>query len=108
VHYNDLKFDLSSEMHRIADFLRIDVPDSLWDDMVERCTFESMRENTDKVGPLDLMFEGGAEGFLFKGTNGRWREVLTSDELRRYHERASQCLGTTAVEWLEHGRRGTG
>ena len=68
VHYNDLKSDLSGEMHRIADFLDIAVPEALWDDVVGRCTFESMRTNSDKVGPFDMMFEGGAEGFLFKAS----------------------------------------
>jgi len=104
VHYNDLKADLSAEMHRIAEFLGIDVPKALWDDVVDRCTFESMRTHSDKVGPFDLMFEGGADGFLFKGTNGRWRDVLTDDELTRYHAQARALLPADAVAWLEHGR----
>jgi aryl sulfotransferase len=105
VHYADLKADLSGEMHRIADFLEIEVPPALWDAAVERCTFESMRESGDALGPLDMMFEGGTKGFIFKGTNGRWRDVLTSDELARYQERLAECLPDDAIEWLEHGRR---
>jgi len=104
VHFNDLKRDLSGEMRRIAEFLDIDVPESLWSDVVARCTFESMRGNSEKVGPFEVMFEGGAEGFLFKGTNGRWRDVLTPAELARYHQRASACLPEAAQHWLEHGR----
>jgi aryl sulfotransferase len=105
VHYNDLKADLSGEMRRIAAFLEIDVPESQWDGVVERCTFESMRGNADKVGSFDMMFEGGAQGFLFKGTNGRWRDVLTPEELARYQERAAACLPAEAVKWLEKGRQ---
>ena len=101
VHYNDLKANLSAEMRRIADFLDIEVPASLWEKVVGRCTFESMRENDDMLGPLDVMFEGGTKGFIFKGTNGRWRDVLTSDELARYQKRASECLPPEAIEWLE-------
>jgi aryl sulfotransferase len=103
-HFNDLKSDLSGEMRRIAAFLEIEVPEHQWDDVVARCTFDSMRENSDKVGPFEIMFDGGAEGFLFKGTNGRWREVLTGDELARYHRRAGECLPDAARQWLEHGR----
>ena len=103
VHFNDLKNDLSGEMRRIAAFLEIEVPEAQWDAVVDRCTFESMRENADKVAPFDIMFEGGAEGFLFKGTNGRWRDVLTSEELDRYQARAHACLPSEAIEWLEHG-----
>ena len=106
VHYADLKADLSAEMHRIADFLAIDVPASQWDDVVHRCTFEAMRENGDKIGPLDTMFEGGVKGFVFKGTNGRWRDVLTSEEVARYQACAVGCLPIEAIDWLEQGRRG--
>ena len=104
VHFNDLKNDLSAEMRRIAAFLGIPVPEAQWDDVVDRCTFESMRGDPEKIGPLDIMFEGGVKGFLFKGTNGRWRDVLTEDELARYQERANACLPAEAVAWLEHGR----
>ena len=104
LHFNDLKADLSGEMRRIADFLGIDVPISLWDQVVDRCTFESMRENDEMLGPLDVMFEGGTKGFIFKGTNGRWRDVLTSDEVARYQKRACECLPAEAIDWLEHGR----
>jgi aryl sulfotransferase len=104
VHYADLKSDLGAEMRRIAKFLGIEVPEALWDDVVDRCTFESMRENGEKVGPFDMMFEGGAKGFLFKGTNGRWRDVLTSDQVAAYEKRARECLLTEAVQWLEQGR----
>jgi aryl sulfotransferase len=104
VHYNDLKSDLSAEMRCIADFLKIDVPAALWDEVVDRCTFETMRENGDKIAPFDMMFEGGTKGFLFKGTNGRWRDVLTNDEVALYEKRAAACLPPEAVVWLEHGR----
>lgn len=104
VHYNDLKADLSTEMLRIADFLDIQVATALWDGVVDRCTFEYMRENPNLLGPLDIMFEGGTKGFLFKGTNGRWREVLTNDEVARYEKRAKECLPIEAIDWLEHGR----
>ncbi len=61
------------------------------------------RERREKR-PIDTMFEGGAMGFIFKGTNGRWRDVLTDDEVACYQKRASECLSVEAVEWLEHGR----
>jgi len=39
VHFNDLKADLGGEMRRIAKFLGIVVPESLWPRVIERCTF---------------------------------------------------------------------
>ena len=48
-------------------------------------------------------FEGGAESFLFKGTNGRWRGVLSEGELQRYQDRVEDLLVPEAAYWLEHG-----
>jgi aryl sulfotransferase len=95
-------------MRRIAAFLAIDVPDTMWTEVVERCTFESMKSRPDEIGPFDFVFEGGADSFLFKGTNGRWRDVLTEDELALYAQRVAECLPADAAEWLEQGAIASG
>ena len=104
VHFQDLKSDLEAEMRRIAEFLDIEIDAPLWPAVVERCTFEGMRARADEIGDFDLMFEGGAEGFLFKGTNGRWRDVLTDEEVAAYERRAKDTLPEAAARWLEGGR----
>ena len=103
VHYNDLQADLDGEMRRVAGFLDIDIPEALWPGVVERCTFERMREEADKVGNFQRVFEGGAESFFFQGTKGRWRGVLTEGELQRYQDRVEELLSPEAAHWLEHG-----
>jgi aryl sulfotransferase len=103
VHFADLKADLAGEMRRIAEFLDITVPSEKWPAVVERCTFESMRARGDEIGAFAL-FEGGAKSFLFKGTNGRWRDVLTPDDLEAYAKRVAELLPADAAAWLEHGR----
>jgi hypothetical protein len=50
-------------------------------------------------------FEGGAKSFIFKRTNGRWRDVLTPDELASYAARVAEVLPPAAAVWLERGRR---
>jgi aryl sulfotransferase len=104
VHYNDLKADLAGEMRRIAAFLGLAVPERLWPAAVERCTFEGMRARDAEIGSFDGLFEGGAKGFLFKGTNGRWRDVLTADELARYAKRVAETVPPDAAAWIERGR----
>ena len=42
--------------------------------------------------------------FFYKGTNGRWREVLTAAELAMYEEKAAQVLTPACRAWLEQGR----
>ncbi len=47
-------------------------------------------------------FEGGAARFFYKGDNGRWRGVLTDDDLALY-DTAAATLDPTLRQWLEHG-----
>jgi aryl sulfotransferase len=103
VHYNDLKADLDAEMKRIAEFLGVAVPAELWRDVVERCTFESMKARASEIAAFEIGFTGGAESFLYKGTNGRWRDVLTEDELALYHRSVAELLPSDAAAWLERG-----
>ena len=104
VHYNDLKADLAGEMRRVAEFIGADVPAERWPAVVERCTFEAMRDGEARVGALDMVFKGGLKSFVFKGTNGRWRDVLTADELAAYDRRVREALPSECAAWLEHGR----
>jgi len=108
LHYNDLKADLAGEMRRIASFLGQEVSEDLWPSVVERCTFEAMRARGQEIGPFEFVFEGGADSFLYKGTNGRWRDVLTAEELELYQRRVSETLSPEAAEWLEHGSLASG
>ena len=100
VHYNDLKVDLEGEMRQVADFLDIEIDEAQWPAVVERCTFESMRARADEIGPFAEVFQGGAESFLYKGTNDRWRDVLTANELAAYQQRAEEILPAHARAWL--------
>ncbi len=107
VHYNDLKADLSGEMKRIAAFLEIETPASLWPELVEAATFEKMKTEGAALLPgIEMAVKGGHQTFLNKGTNGSWRDVLTKDDVARYRERAAAELSPGLSDWLEHGRKG--
>jgi aryl sulfotransferase len=99
VHYGDLKADLESEMQRVAAFLGITVDDDRWPDLVARCTFEGMKQRTDEIGDFGALFVGGSDTFLYKGTNGRWRDVLTADEVAAFERRAQELLPADAIRW---------
>ena len=43
VHYNDLKADRDGEIRRIADFLDIDIPATLWPEIVAAAGFDAMK-----------------------------------------------------------------
>lgn len=105
VHYNDLKVDREGEMRRIAQFCGIATPEPLFAEMVEAAGFSSMkRDASQMLGLADQAFKGGADAFLHKGTNERWREVLTEADLADYRAAMAARVPADLAQWLEHGR----
>ena len=104
VHFGDLLADTEREMRRIAAFCAIDVPDDQWPAIVEIVRIDSMRsEASAGDAGAAMVFEGGIDRFLFKGTNGRWRDALTADDLKLY-DHAAATLEPGLRAWLEGGR----
>ena len=104
VHFAQLKADLPGQMREIAEFLGIPIDESKWEAMVEHCSFDYMKKNATKSVPLGgLFWDGGAQTFVHKGTNGRWREVLTRQESEKYERLALTQLGAACANWLATG-----
>ena len=99
VHFDDLKEDLDGEMRRVATFLGLTVDEPTWLELVDRCTFESMKHRSDEIGDFDRLFIGGADAFLYKGTNGRWRDLLTAEEVAAFDEASTERLPADANVW---------
>jgi aryl sulfotransferase len=100
VHYNDLQADLDGQMRRVAAHLGIAVDGAAWPDLVDAARFESMkRSGRLLLGPMDR-FAGGPDAFLYKGSNGRWRDVLSDDDLVLYDKMAAR-LDPALRDWLE-------
>jgi aryl sulfotransferase len=105
VHFNDLLADLPGEIRRVAVHLGIEVPETLWPHVVEAATFASMKENADQIVPMArVLWNGGGKTFINKGTNGRWRELLTDDDLVLYARAVERALSPDCARWLEGGR----
>ena len=104
VHFADLKADMPGQIRRIARFLDIEVDPACWPAILEHCGFDYMKRNAAKSAPLGGVFwDGGAETFIHKGVNGRWRDVLTVEESARYERLALTELGAEAAAWLAEG-----
>ncbi|MDQ5851064.1 MAG: sulfotransferase domain-containing protein [Chloroflexota bacterium] len=104
LHFNDLKADMPGQIRRIAAFLEIPIDEERWPAILEHCSFEYMKANATKSVPLGgIIFEGGARTFIHEGTNGRWRDVLSPEEVRKYEDMARQHLGPTCARWLATG-----
>jgi aryl sulfotransferase len=104
VHYNDLLSNLQGELRRLADFLDIDASDSELASIVPQVSLESMRREAEARNQ-NAYLQGGAQTFYFKGTNGRWKDVLSADELALYEQVKAKVLTPECAAWLEQGGR---
>lgn len=104
VHFAKLKDDMPGEIRTVASFLNIPIDESKWNDILQHCSFDYMKNNATKSVPLGGAFwDGGAKTFIHKGTNGRWREVLTKEESEKYEKIASEKLPSECAHWLSTG-----
>ena len=106
VHFANLKADMPGEIRRIAAFLDIEIDESQWESILEHCSFAYMKAHaTASVPAGGIFWDGGAETFVHKGVNGRWRDILSAEESARYEARAVAELGADCAEWLRSGRQ---
>ena len=104
IHFNDLKDDLEGAIMRIAAFLDIPIDRASFSRIVEHCTFDYMKAHAAEVAPRGGEFwKGGAATFINKGSNGRWRDVLSDAEISEYEARALRELGPACARWLANG-----
>ena len=96
---------MPGQMRRIAAFLDIPIDESRWDAIVEYCSFDWMKRHATQSVPLGGAFwDAGAEVFINKGVNGRWRDMLTRGgdrpSTRDWRRRSS---APTCARWLATG-----
>jgi aryl sulfotransferase len=63
-----------------------------------------MKANAAMSAPFGgSIFEGGAQTFMNKGMNGRWKDVLSSEDIEQYEFIAREKLGVECAYWLSTG-----
>lgn len=108
LHFANLKSDLDGEMRRLSAFLDIPIDEARWPAIVEHCTFDYMKAHAEYSAPQGGSFwEGGATTFINKGTNGRWADLLTPQDIAAYEARARAELGEDCAHWLATGEVGS-
>eukprot|EP00170_Pyropia_yezoensis_P006037 contig_24566_g6056 len=104
LHYADMLADLPAAVRRVAAFLAVPVTPEDVATITERCSFAYMRAHAADVVPGGgHAFRGGAEAFIHKGTNGRWRGMLSEEDVATYEARAVAELGDDCARWLREG-----
>lgn len=102
LHYQNLKDDLAGQVRRLADFLETELDAALLDKVLEHVSFDHMKKHADEMFP-DLPLKGGGRDFINKGTNGRWREILTAEDNIEYEAKALAELGADCAHWVATG-----
>ncbi len=100
VHFNNLKTDLGGEMRRIARFLDIPLNEALLPQMIKHCSLDYMNDKTLEKYPNDPIM--GAF-YVYKGKNGRWKDVLSPDEIALADKAAAKYLTADCAHWLNTG-----
>ncbi|HEV2560556.1 MAG TPA: sulfotransferase domain-containing protein [Rhizomicrobium sp.] len=104
IHFANMKKDLAGEIRGIAEFLEIPIDESRFPTIVEHCSFDYMKSHAAASASVGgALWEGGAETFINKGTNGRWRDLLTAEDIAAYEARAHDELGADCAHWLATG-----
>ena len=100
VHYDDLSADLEGQMRRLAHRLSIAVPEHLWPALVAAAGFPAMRERAEQLVPDPVGVLKHSTAFFRRGRSGAGRDLLTGDQLSRYHARAAQLGPADLLAWL--------
>jgi aryl sulfotransferase len=104
LHYNNLKRDMAGEIRRVARFLDIAPSAAAWPKIIEHCSFDYMKGRAEEVGPKGAQtLEGGSKTFFHSGRNGRWRDVLTAGDIRKYEDKVAAELTPDCAHWLKTG-----
>jgi aryl sulfotransferase len=106
VHFNDLLADLEGEIGRVAAFLDISITADQLSTVAQAVSFAAIKQQAtaDPEAGTDT-WKGGMATFFHKGVNGRWRNVLSEEEVAMYEETAVKVLTPECKLWLEQGRR---
>jgi aryl sulfotransferase len=63
--------------------------------------FKAMQQRSATYVPCGgRLWKGGAESFLYRGTNGRWRGVLRPEQLEAYERVSRNALSPDCHRWL--------
>jgi aryl sulfotransferase len=109
VHYADLLADLPGEIAGVAAFLGIDLPPARRAEIAAAVTFDALRRDSANAGPMPAdraaaIWHDGLDTFFFKGTNDRWRDVLTPAELALCDQALARCVPPDCAAYLLGGR----
>ena len=101
VRFEDLKSNFTATVRRVAEACGIDVPEAAMARVLERCSFEYMKQNEARFAPRNDHFAGKTDApylvrdssqFIRHGKVGEGVAALTEQQLHAYRERFDRSL----------------
>lgn len=71
--------------------------------ILRHCSLEHMKTLARKNPALPQIFKQGGDTLIHKGTNGRWRDVLTLEDIAFADATAARHLSADCARWLATG-----
>jgi aryl sulfotransferase len=104
LHFSALRKDMPGEIRKVTGFLEIPIDEKQWNSILEHCSFDYMKAHAEESAPMGgALWEGGAKTFINKGTNGRWKDILSETDSARYESLVLEKLGPECAHWLATG-----
>ena len=108
LHYADMLADLPGTIRRIAGWIGQPVSEEEVARIATEASFTNIRkiaetEDRQMADNVPRVFAGGNASFINKGSNGRWRGVLTAEDLALYEKAKARVLSPDCAAWLENG-----
>ena len=73
-------------------------------EIVRHCIFDYMKENANDLSDVfDKMFQGGLKNSIYMGTNRRWVETLTAEDIDIYEKVVSENMSPDCAHWHATG-----
>lgn len=104
MHYTDMLNDTEGAIREIAAFLDIPIDEACMPHILEAVSLKHMKQHGLCVPPV--LFKNGMESFVNQGSNGRWKGVLSEEQLAKYDAKVSDKLSPDCATWLAQGKTG--
>lgn len=102
LHDADMRADTPAAIAKIASYLGLERTAEQLAAVHERTSLDRIRaEGYLHLNPTN--FEGGFDTFFFKGTNGRWQDEITPENLALYDAACERALTPECRAWMEKG-----
>ncbi|XP_062993327.1 sulfotransferase 1C2-like [Elgaria multicarinata webbii] len=99
--YEDMKEDPAREIRKVAQFLGIELMESVLKHIVHHTTFESMKANpmANYTTVPSFIMDHSVSAFMRKGTVGNWKEHFTVAQSERLDNIYVQELGNSSLNF---------